>query len=155
MGAEIGLLNDRITFEAAYYHQKTTNQTVNVSIPYSTGSATKYMNAGTMKGQGVELDLRLTPLLTIGDFNWNVMANATFSRSEVAELYGDLDELVVYSPIYAITGKNYPMIKATDYKRDPQGRVIVNPVTGLPTTGDLKERSEEQTSDHQSHSEIS
>ncbi len=139
VGAEIGFLNDRVTFEAAYYHQKTTDQTVNVSIPYSTGSATQYMNAGTMVGQGVELDLRLTPLLALGDFSWNVTANATFSKSNVQELYGGLDELVVLNPIYAIVGKNYPMIKATDYKRDPQGRVIVNSVTGLPMTGDLKE----------------
>ena len=137
VGLELGFLKDRITFEAAYYHQKTTDQTVNVSIPYSTGSSTKYVNAGTMKGQGVELDLHLTPLLQAGDFHWNVTANATFAKTEVTELYGDLPDLTIYSPIYAIKGKSYPYIKATDFKRDPQGRVIVNPTTGLPTLGDL------------------
>ena len=139
VGLEVGFLKDRITFEAAYYHQKTTDQTVNVSIPRSTGASTMYVNAGTMTGQGVELDLRLTPLLDFGDFYWNVYANATFATSEVTELYGDLDELTVYSPIYAIEGMPYPYIKATDWKRDPEGRVIVDEETGLPTLGDMVE----------------
>ena len=137
VGLEVGFLKDRITFEAAYYHQKTTDQTVNVSLPYSTGAESRYINAGTMVGQGVELDLRLTPVLEFGDFYWNVFANATFSTSEVTELYGDLTELAIYSPIYAIVGQPFPYIKATDFVRDPEGRVIVDPVTGLPTLGDL------------------
>lgn len=137
VGLEVGFLKDRITFEAAYYHQNTTGQTVNVSIPYSTGAGSKYLNAGTMTGQGVELDLRLTPVLEFGDFYWNVYANATFATSKVTELYGGLSELTVYDPIYAIVGQPFPYIKATDFKRDPEGRVIVDPVTGLPTLGDL------------------
>lgn len=136
-GIELGMLKDRIIFEAAYYHQKTTNQTVNVSIPLSTGFATKYINAGTMIGQGVELDLKLTPLLKLGDFRWNLNANATFASSKVDEIYGGLNELAIDAPVYAVLGMNYPMIKATDYKRAPDGRVIVNPITGLPTAGDL------------------
>ena len=137
VGLEVGFLKDRITFEAAYYHQKTTDQTVNVSLPYSTGAESRYINAGTMVGQGVELDLRLTPLLEFGDFYWNVFANATFATSEVTELYGGLNELAIYSPVYAVVGKPFPYIKATDFVRDPEGRVIVDPVTGLPTLGDM------------------
>ena len=137
VGLEVGFLKDRITFEAAYYRQKTTDQTVNVSLPYSTGAESRYINAGTMVGQGVELDLRLTPVLEFGDFYWNVFANATFATSEVTELYGGLDELAIYSPIYAIVGEAFPYIKATDFVRDPEGRVIVDAETGLPTLGDM------------------
>lgn len=139
VGAEIGLLKDRIVLEAAYYHQKTTDQTVNVDIAKSTGAVSKYLNAGVMTGKGVELDLKVTPLIRLGDFSWNINANATFSSTNVTSLYGDLSELAIESPIFAILGENYPMIKATDYKRDPQGRVIVNPTTGLPTLGDMKQ----------------
>ncbi len=140
VGAEIGFLRDRVVLEAAYYHQKTTDQTVNVSIPHSTGFETNYINAGVMSGQGVELDLKLTPLLKFGDFRWNVNANATFTSTKVDELYGDLNELNIYSAVYAVLGENYPIMKATDFKRDDQGRVIVNPVTGLPQNGDLSVR---------------
>ncbi len=137
IGVELGLLKDRIVFEAAAYHQKTTNQTVNISLPNSTGSSSQFINAGTMVGKGIELDLKLTPLVELGDFSCNVNANASFSKSEVTKLYGDVSELNIYSAVYAMLGKAYPYIKATDYKRDDQGRVIVDKKTGRPSAGSL------------------
>lgn len=137
-GAEIGFLKDRIVLEAAVYRQRTTNQTVNVDIPRSTGFSTLYMNAGTMVGKGLELDLRLTPLFKLGDFRWNMNLNATFSESRVEELAGGVDELAVYSPMYAIVGERYPSIKATDWVRDPDGNVVVDRNTGYPRAGDLR-----------------
>lgn len=139
VGAEIGLFRNRITFEVAAYVQTTNNQTTNISIPTSTGFSTRYINAGTMRGKGLELDLHLTPLLKFGDFYWNVNANATFLDTRVIELAGDATELVLDSDYagYAIVGKRYPMIKATDWKRTPDGKVIVDEVTGLPSAGDI------------------
>lgn len=139
VGAEIGLFRNRITFEVAAYVQTTTNQTTNISIPTSTGFSTRYINAGTMRGKGLELDLHLTPLLKFGDFYWNVNANATFLDTRVIELAGDANELVLDSDYagYAIVGEKYPMIKATDWKRTPDGKVIVDEVTGLPSAGDI------------------
>lgn len=140
IGAEIGLLNNRITFEVAAYIQTTTNQTTNVSTPYSTGFGSRYINAGTMRGKGLELDLHLTPLLQFGDFYWNVNGNFTFVNTRVTELAGDATELVLDSDYagYAILNERYPMIKASDWKRSPDGRVIVDSETGLPTPGDLE-----------------
>lgn len=138
VGAEIGLFRDRIQFEAAFYNQKTDNQTVNISIPHSTGYSTKYINAGTMRGRGVELDLRITPLLQLGDFRWNINANATFLSTKVMELADGVDELNIESAIYAIKGEPFPTIKATDYKRSPDGKVLIDPRTGYPLSGDLK-----------------
>ncbi|WP_178793730.1 SusC/RagA family TonB-linked outer membrane protein [Bacteroidaceae bacterium] len=139
VGAEIGLLRNRITLGIAAYVQTTTNQTTNISVPTSTGFSSRYINAGTMRGKGLELDLHLTPLLQFGDFFWNVSANATFLDTRVIELAGDATELNLNSDYagYAIVGERYPMIKATDWKRTPDGRVIVDPVTGYPTAGDI------------------
>ncbi len=139
VGIEAGFLRDRIVFEAAAYQQVTDGQTVNISMPISTGANSRYTNAGTMRGRGVELDLKLTPLLELGDFNWNLNANATFTETIVTELYDNVTEIPIYSAVYAIEGMAYPTIKATDYERDPQGRVIINPNTGLPVLGGLKE----------------
>jgi TonB-linked SusC/RagA family outer membrane protein len=142
IGAEIGLLRDRIVLEAAVYSQRTTNQTVNISIPYSSGYAASYMNAGTMRGRGVEFDLHLTPLFRAGDFRFNLGLNATFIDTKVLELNGGVEELVINSDYadYAIVGMNYPMIKATDWVRSPDGKVVVDGVTGLPSAGDVAPR---------------
>lgn len=139
VGAEIGLFRNRITFEVAAYVQTTNNQTTNISVPTSTGFSSRYINAGTMRGKGLELDLHLTPFLQFGDFYWNINANATFIDTRVIELAGDATELVLDSDYagYAIVGERYPMIKATDWKRTPDGKVIVDPVTGLPSAGDI------------------
>lgn len=137
VGMEVGLLKDRIIFEAAFYNQITDNQTVNISIPSATGFDTQYVNAGKMRGRGVELDLHLTPLLQFGEFRWNVNANATFLKTEVLELVGGVNELLIEDPVYAIKGYAYPILKATDWIRNPEGKVIVDPITGYPQAGDL------------------
>ena len=56
VGAEIGMFNNRINLEAAAYIQTTTNQTTSVAIPTSTGYGSRYINAGTMRGKGLEFD---------------------------------------------------------------------------------------------------
>lgn len=136
VGAEFGFLNNRITLEAAAYTQTTTDQTTNVSIPYSTGFSSRYINAGTMRGKGLEFDLHLTPLLRFGDFYWNVSGNLTLIDTRVVALAGDEKELSLGDGGYAIVGEKYPMIKGSDWKRSPDGKVIVDAETGLPTTGE-------------------
>lgn len=139
VGAEFGFFRNRITLEAAAYFQKTTNQTVAVSIPTSTGFTSRYINAGTMEGKGLELDLRLNPLIKIEDFRWNVGFNATFLETKVTELAGDATELILDDNFagYAILGEKFPQVKATDWKRNPAGKVIVNASTGMPSAGDI------------------
>ena len=139
VGAEIGLFNNRINLEAAAYVQTTDNQTTNVAIPTSTGYTSRYINAGKMRGKGLEFDLRLTPLLQFGDFHWNVNANLTLLDTRVVELAGGAKEMDLDADYagYAIVGERYPMIKATDYVRNPEGKVIVDPVSGLPKNGDI------------------
>lgn len=142
IGAEFGFFRNRITLEAAAYFQKTTNQTVAISIPTSTGYNARYINAGTMEGKGLELDLHITPLLQLGDFQWNVGANITFIDTKVTELAGDATELMLDDssdamPVYAVVDQNFPVIKATDWKRTSEGKVIVNASNGMPSAGDL------------------
>ena len=139
VGAEFGFFNNRVNLEAAAYIQTTTNQTTNVAITTATGYGSRYINAGTMRGKGLEFDLRLTPLLQFGDFHWNVNANLTLLDTRVKELAGGATEMNLDSDWagYAIVGARYPMIKATDWVRNPEGKIIVDPVTGLPKAGDI------------------
>jgi outer membrane receptor protein involved in Fe transport len=139
-GVELGLLKDRIILEAAAYQQTTNNQTVPVSMPYSSGYANMYLNAGEMRGRGVEVDLKLTPLFKIGDLRWNFNAVFTMAESIVTAIYGDMNELVInssYGNFSATVGKPYPWFKASDWLRDDEGRVIVSPTTGYPSVNSV------------------
>jgi hypothetical protein len=60
-------------------------------------------------------------------------ANYSLQDSKVNSVYAGLDEISNGNGNYAIVGYPAFMFKLTDYRRDPQGRVIVDRVTGYPS----------------------
>jgi hypothetical protein len=44
-----------------------------------------------------------------------------------------LDEINIFNNTYIEIGKPYGIIKGTDWNRDPEGRIIVDPKTGFPS----------------------
>lgn len=137
VGLESGFLNGKINLEATYFYQNNTDQIINVRTSDATGYNFASLNAASFINKGVELDLRLTPLIKFNEGNIQFRANATYNDSEVTSLYPGLDELsiggYVASGNYAIVGQPAFRIKATDYLRDDQGRIIVDAITGYPS----------------------
>ena len=66
VGIEMGFMKNRINVEATYFNQNNTNQILQVSQSSTTGYTTGLANAAAFKNYGVEMDLGLTPLVTIG-----------------------------------------------------------------------------------------
>ncbi len=132
-GVEISLFNNRVNIEATGYFQNNTNQVLSLQISRTTGYSTTVVNAADFDNKGVELDLRLTPLVQLGDFNFDLKANVSFLDSKVKSVYLGLDELGIGNGNYIIKGYPAYMFKLTDYKKDDQGRVIVDRKTGYPS----------------------
>ncbi|RYE26725.1 MAG: SusC/RagA family TonB-linked outer membrane protein [Sphingobacteriaceae bacterium] len=136
-GFESGFINNRINLEATFFRQNNTDQIIAINTSSTTGYTSYNLNAASFINKGVELDLGLTPLVDLGQVHVNFKANATFNDSKVTSIYPGLDQISIggytYAGNYAIN--NYPafVIRATDYVRDPNGRVIVSPTTGAPT----------------------
>ena len=131
-GFEIGLFKSRINFDANIYKSNTKDQTIPATISYATGYASAYINAGELMTEGIETDLRLTPLLNLGDFAWNLTVSYTYNTSKVISITESLTELPIADVSYAIKGEQFPAIKITDFVRDSLGRIVVDPVTGYP-----------------------
>lgn len=134
VGAELGFLDNRITFDAAYYYQNNNDQIIPVQISQATGYTSALLNAARFYNKGFEFDLRLTPLLKLGKFTWNFSGNLTTNDSKVQEVYGDLNELSVGNTAYVI--KDYPAYthRLVDWLRDSAtGKVIIDPVSGYPS----------------------
>ena len=131
-GFEASFLRNRfhLTFNA--YQSKTKDQTIPATISYSTGYASAYINAGELQTQGIETDLNITPIFSFGDFNWNMTVSYTYNTSKVLSILEGLDELPIADASYAIVGEQFPAIKVTDVMRDPEGHIIVDPITGYP-----------------------
>ena len=133
VGLELGFLKNKVSFEATYYTQNNTNQILDINLSSATGYNSYLRNAGAFTNNGLELDLKLTPLVTIKDVTIGVKVNYTYQTSKVTQIVPGLDEIGVGSNNYVIVGKSAYVFKLTDYIRDPAtGKVIVDKGTGMP-----------------------
>jgi TonB-linked SusC/RagA family outer membrane protein len=135
VGLELGFLNNRINFEAAYYNQKSTDQILNVAISTASGYSSYLLNAADVTNNGYEFDLKTVPYK---DKFWNVNLNFNYSHNQnkVNRLYADngLNSLIFQGDnlktLNAELGQMFPYLKTTAWERDPQGRVVIDTVDG-------------------------
>ncbi len=131
VGSKLGFFKNRLMFEAAYVHSNSENGIIQADISSATGYGSAWVNAFRVVNQVVELNVSGDVIIT-NNFNWNVGANFTYLQSELKEIYDDVERLFTFRQNYLIVGKPYNSYMFTDYKRDPAGRVIVDPNTGNP-----------------------
>lgn len=136
-GFDLNLWQDRITSNVTYFHTRTDNQTITTSVSNSTGFDELLTNVGETQANGLEVTLSVTPLKT-ADWTVTVGGNYTYLENKVTAISDILPQLSLATSGNAISaavaGQSFPVIMGFDYERDPQGRVIVDRVTGLPTT---------------------
>jgi hypothetical protein len=150
IGVELSFLKNRVNFDATYFHQRNTDQILSIQTSFATGFGSKLANTADFENKGVELDLRLTPLIKIGQGRFDLKINGTWNDNKIIRLSSDVNELAIggsgnFTQLkagapnafnYAIVGMPAFVFKLTDYKRDPQGRVIVDANTGNPQLSD-------------------
>jgi outer membrane receptor protein involved in Fe transport len=119
-GIEIGMLKNRVNVEATIYEQDNTNQIVDVQYSAATGFTSARLNAAAFTNKGVELDLRLTPLVKLGKVNIDFKANYTYQDNKVTKIIEGVDQLGIGNGNYVVVDKPAYIFKLTDYKRDDQ-----------------------------------
>jgi TonB-linked SusC/RagA family outer membrane protein len=147
LGLELGLLKNRVNFEATYFNQNNTNQILQVSQSSTTGYTLGLANAADFKNYGVEMDLGLSPVINIGKGRIDLKINATYNNNKVTHTLNDAPVVIggtagfiqnsTSSPTVnniAVVGLPAFAFQLTDYARDSStGKVIVDPVTGFPS----------------------
>ena len=133
VGIELGFLKNRISLEVTAYTQDNSNQILGIAYSAATGFTSAVQNAGSFTNEGMEFDLKLTPLVTIKNVNINVKGNYTYTTNKVSALADGVPELSIGNGNYLIVGLPAYTFKFTDYNRDDQGRVIISKTTGLPS----------------------
>ena len=137
VGLNLGFLQSRMWLDASYYNT-ITSDLITFTTPSITSASTSFLtNIGELQGKGFELTLGGT-LLQARDFKWDINVNYSSSETVVNEIYEGLDEVAVTTTgqygIYAVVGEAFPQMKANVYKRDPQGRIVVDAASGHPIT---------------------
>lgn len=84
-GIEFSLLQDRLGFVLTYYHKTIDDFLMQSALPASSGFTTKWVNAGNLRNQGVELGLNARPVQA-RNIKWTTAVNFWFNRSLVTKL---------------------------------------------------------------------
>lgn len=90
VGMEIGLWQNKLTFDIAYYNKKTTDLLLDCPLPHSTGFSTVYKNIGSVRNSGMDLMINARPVTT-NDFSWSSTVNLNYNKNKILHL-GENDE---------------------------------------------------------------
>ncbi len=140
VGTELRLLNNAITFEAAYYNTLCADQIVQgYRASYATGAVLNTGNAAKLRNEGLELTLNLNPIRK-KDLTWNVSFNFNHMWSNVIDLPASIgkDNDFYNSDTYhsaragLVRGHQTGTITGTTYERNDAGQIVITPLTGLP-----------------------
>jgi len=130
VGLEMTFLNRRLGFDADAYLTHSINQIMPVAVSTATGYSYKYVNAGDIQNNGVELNVYGVPVKT-KNFNWRITLNWSRNVNKVISLYEDVKNLQLNSyqggvTINATVGQPYGVIEGTDYVYQDGQKVIAS-----------------------------
>lgn len=129
IGTEMSFFDARVGFDLTFYRSNTLDQIIPLPISRATGYDFKYVNAGNIRNQGVELQAFGTPVKT-DDFSWLVNLNWTANRSQVVELPEGIDNLQINTfqggvSVNATLGEAYGTIRGQNFKFNDKGQKVV------------------------------
>jgi TonB-linked SusC/RagA family outer membrane protein len=130
VGGDWRFFTNRLGIDFTYYKSQTKNQLMALAVPNATLFNQQYINAGLIQNQGLELMLNGTPIQS-RQFSWNVMLNYSKNKNKVVRLTDRLKSAVLggEDKIALETvevGKSFGEIYMVEWKKDDQGRKLVN-----------------------------
>ena len=84
-GIDFELFRGRLSGTVDYFYRKTSDQLFFFPVAPSMGYTGYYANIGDMRNQGVEIDLKGTPIKT-KDLEWNINLNLTSYKNKITSL---------------------------------------------------------------------
>ena len=129
-GLDYRMFKNRLGVDLTYYNSYTKNQILAINTPATSGFTGKMINAGKIKSHGVELMITGTPIQT-KDWKWDVTLNWGMNRTECEELDPNvqrhtLGSTRIASVVVENGGKFGDIVANNAYKRDAQGRILVD-----------------------------
>ena len=144
VGTEWHFFKNRLGIDLTYYNTTTKNQVMKIALPYSSGVQNKWINAGVINNQGLELQLN-GDIIRTRDVTLGATLNLARNVNKVVELYHDaesgidvdqyeLGHMTGSAGVYvrAIEGEPIGSIYGTGYVRDASGNIQIK--DGLPVS---------------------
>ena len=93
-GFDFEVLDQRLSGTVDYFYRKTTDMLFAFPLPPSYGYTSYYANIGDMRNQGIEIELKGTPIQT-NDFTWDLGLNLTHYKNKITNLPEERRTMVV------------------------------------------------------------
>jgi len=133
-GFDLRFLEDKLSFSATYYSNKTTDILLGFPLATSRGYDELYSNAAAMKNNGIELELGYNVLKTS---DWNVDVKLLFfkNRNEVTDLVG-AESFALPTGLAgvnnrAVVGQQHGILWGARTLRDDSGNILYD-ANGFP-----------------------
>lgn len=129
-GAELVFLNKRLTLDATIYRSSTNDQIIPVQVTPTSGFISKFINAGEIQNDGIELFLSAD--IATKKFKWKTDLNWSKNQSKVISLSPGTDRLLLRNwfnvGVFAEVGQPFGNIRGNAQARDPEtGTPLVFP----------------------------
>jgi TonB-linked SusC/RagA family outer membrane protein len=132
VGIDVGLFDNRLRADVAYYDKSTTDQILSVTTAQSSGYGSRLINAGEITNKGIEIQLRGDILRSKSGLNWTSTLNYAKDKSEIVELYPEL-KITTYQVGWtwgianlAKKGQTWGTLSGVAYDRTDDGAIKVN-----------------------------
>ncbi|WP_026994641.1 SusC/RagA family TonB-linked outer membrane protein [Flectobacillus major] len=137
-GIEGRFFKNKLSVDLTLYRRDTRNLITSAPLDASTGYTSTTINVGKIRNQGIEFSLSGTPVVQ-GPFSWDVALTYSRNTPEVLDLGGTIQEVQISGfgsalGNYAIVGKPFNIIKGTGFRRDAQGRLLIDGSGNLQAT---------------------
>lgn len=130
-GIQLGFFKDRLHLEGTYAYADSRDQILDISTSFASGFGQAKANAARMKSKSIELSLT-GDIIKTPDVSWTAGVNYTHNDNTVSNLLDGQQSLSQWKGLYLSVGNRYPTYEMPDYARH-DGKVIINPTTGLPS----------------------
>ena len=142
-GADVRFLNNRLSFDAAYFVSNDGPRIFNLPLSNTTGYSAALVNGIKTQKKGVEISVTGTPIKNLRGFTWEVLANWSTFKERLTEVYGSLDRLPsnyfvgdntsnrfiqIGDRIDAIYSNTFYTSPDGQLINDASGRPIINPI---------------------------
>jgi TonB-linked SusC/RagA family outer membrane protein len=127
-GLEANFFDSRLGFDFSYYRSSSVDQIMAVDVSTTTGYVKNFVNAGTVRNEGIEVSAFVLPVRT-QDFSWTLNLNFSRNKNEVVELYGTNTNLQLGTfqggvTLNATVGEPFGTLRGQDYLYSNGQRVV-------------------------------
>jgi TonB-linked SusC/RagA family outer membrane protein len=127
LGLSSSFFENRLMLDAAYYNVVDKNQIINLPTSEASGFTSRKVNGNEYTTNGVEVFVNTVPVRKT-NLVWNLGFNWDHRVRKLTEIYGDASKFGNYS-----VGERVDNYYSTGWMKSPDGEVIVDATTGLPS----------------------